>query len=86
MTTAAFVALLIMFAAGVLLAARAVLGPGLADRALAVDGLVSVLAGSLAITAVWSGETRYIDDLVIVALVGFVGTVTVSRYIEERGR
>ncbi len=38
--------------------------------------------------AVWSsdtGRTELLDVMVVVALLGFTGTVTVARFIEQRG-
>lgn len=85
MNVAAPVALGILVVAASLLGVRAAIGPRLADRALAIDSIVSVLAGGIAVLAAWTGDSLYLDAALLVALLGFVGTVTVGRYIEERG-
>jgi multisubunit Na+/H+ antiporter MnhF subunit len=32
-----------------------------------------------------TSEPTYLDSLVVVTLLGFIGTITVARYIERRG-
>ena len=62
---------------------RVVNGPSLADRIVALD-LVSYLAiGFLATFAVLADETSYIDAALVLALLAFLGTVAVARYIER---
>ncbi len=60
-------------------------GPSLADRVVALDALVLVVVSGIAVHAVRTGDGTYLDVLVVVALLGFVGTVTVARFIEWRG-
>ncbi len=65
--------------------ARLARGPSLADRVVALDALVLVVVSGIAVHAVRTGDGAYLDVLVVVALLGFVGTVTVARFIEWRG-
>jgi multicomponent Na+:H+ antiporter subunit F len=60
-------------------------GPTLADRVVALDGLLIVVVSGIAVGAARSGTTAYLDVLVVVSLLAFVGTVTVARFIERRG-
>ena len=81
--TISFVVLLI---AGVLFFARMLIGPTLADRVNALNGLLVVGTGAIAADAVRTGRGAFLPVLVVIALVGFVGTAMVARFIESRGR
>lgn len=65
--------------------ARAVLGPSLADRVVAIDGLVISLTALILLLSITSGTAWFLDTAVVVALVGFLGTVAGARFIERRG-
>jgi multicomponent Na+:H+ antiporter subunit F len=64
---------------------RILRGPTLADRIVALDGLLTVTVLGIATYAVHSGSAFALDAMVVVAFVGFVGTSVVARYIERRG-
>ncbi len=75
---------------GLLLAAlaavlRLVLGSSMADRVVASNVLVVVVAGALALQTAQSGSGELVDLLVFVALLSFVGTVVAARFLERRG-
>jgi multisubunit Na+/H+ antiporter MnhF subunit len=80
---ASFIVLLI---AGVLFGYRLLVGPTLADRINALNGLLVVGTSAIAASAVQTGRGAFLPVLVVVALVGFVGTAMVARFIESRGR
>jgi multicomponent Na+:H+ antiporter subunit F len=71
--------------AAVACVARVVMGPSLADRVIALDTLLICIAVEVALAAARSGDGRYLDLLLVIALVAFVGTVSVGRFIERRG-
>jgi multisubunit Na+/H+ antiporter MnhF subunit len=80
------VAALVMLAvAGACFVARLVMGPTLADRVVALDGLVITLISAIALDAALTGSPLFVDAVVVIALVGFVGTAAAARFIEERG-
>jgi multicomponent Na+:H+ antiporter subunit F len=64
---------------------RALLGPSLADRVVAIDGLVVTFVAIVLMYSMGTGTTRFLDVGVVVAFVGFLGTVTGARFIERRG-
>ena len=72
---------------GMLLAViRLIRGPNLGDRILALD-MISVLAtGFVAGVAVLTGFSLYIDIAIALALVGFLATVALARYLMSRAR
>lgn len=79
-------ALVLLAAAAVLFGVRMLLGPTLADRVTGVNGLLLCGMSSLVAQAVRTGEGAFLPALVVVTLVGFVGTGMVARYLEGRGR
>ena len=82
MITAAFVLLAI---AGVGFAVRVVLGPSVADRIVALDGLLLIVISILAVEAARTGKTVFVDAVVVIGLLGFVGTAIAARFVERRG-
>lgn len=54
-----------------------------AERILALDTLVLVLIGLLAMFAVDSTESYYLDAGLMLALVAFVATLAAARYYDE---
>jgi multicomponent Na+:H+ antiporter subunit F len=77
------IAMLILGGAGFLVVL--VRGPSLADRVVALDGLLTVSVMVVAAYGTLIGSGRYVAVSVVVALVAFVGTATFARYIERRG-
>jgi multicomponent Na+:H+ antiporter subunit F len=57
----------------------------LADRIVAIDLLLVTLVGATGVVTARRGDDMFLDLAVVAALLGFVGTVTVARYIERRG-
>ena len=65
---------------------RVLVGPSLGDRIIALDGLVLLAISALAVDAARTGRTTFVDAMVVVGLLGFVGTSVAARYIESRER
>ncbi len=63
---------------------RAVRGPNLVDRIVALDLVLLLLAGGLAAHGARTGSELYVSVLIVVALVAFAGTVLVARFIQWR--
>lgn len=63
---------------------RAVRGPTLADRIVALDLTLLLLAGGIAAEGARAGSTIFFPVLVVVALVATAGSVLVARFIEWR--
>ena len=85
MRTVTTVALGAISLSGILCLVRLVRGPSLADRIVALDALLVVIVSGIAVDAARTGDGTYLDVLVVAALLGFVGTVNVARFIERRG-
>lgn len=64
---------------------RAVVGPSLADRVVALDGLVVTIAAGILVNSIRIDSTWFVDVGLVVAFTGFVGTAAGARFIERRG-
>jgi multicomponent Na+:H+ antiporter subunit F len=89
--------LVVVIASAVLLAVAATLaivraerGPSMLDRTIALDVFTTTLVGAIALEAAFSRRTDTIPILVVLSLVGFVGSVTIARFAsvepEDEGR
>ena len=77
---------LVMLTASVLIAAvRLVRGPTLPDRVVAMDLVGVLVLGTIVVAAAATDERAFLDAAVVIALIGFVGTVAYARYIEKEG-
>jgi multicomponent Na+:H+ antiporter subunit F len=91
MSGAAFLNMCAIFALGVLtisfllVVVRVVKGPSLPDRILALDMLVAVAIGFIAVLGVRSGFTLYVDVAIALGLVGFLATVAFARFVMSGG-
>ncbi|WP_432284516.1 cation:proton antiporter [Aminobacter sp. BA135] len=91
MSGTAFLNISAIFALGVLtisfllVVVRVVKGPSLPDRILALDMLVAVAIGFIAVLGVRSGFTLYVDIAIALGLVGFLATVAFARFVMSGG-
>jgi multisubunit Na+/H+ antiporter MnhF subunit len=60
-------------------------GPSLADRAIALNGLVLVGMGAIAAHSIQTHDGAFLPTLVALALVGSISTGMVARFIENGG-
>ena len=65
---------------------RVVRGPTLPDRVVAVDLIGISSVGLMVVGAAVSGERAFLDAAVVVALLGFLGTIAYARYAEKENR
>jgi multicomponent Na+:H+ antiporter subunit F len=72
----------VLSVAGALFAARLLIGPTLPDRVTALNGLLLVGMALLALHERESGRGTYLGVLVVLALVSFVGTAMIARFLE----
>jgi len=71
--------------AALLVLVRLVRGPSVPDRIVALDVLVQIVVAGIAVAAAVTRNGTYLSVLVAVSLLGFVGTVSVGRFVERRG-
>ncbi|MEO0495913.1 MAG: cation:proton antiporter [Pseudomonadota bacterium] len=66
-------------------AIRVVIGPTIVDRVLALDVLVGIAIGFIALIGLRTGFALYVDIAIALGLVGFLATVAFARFILHRG-
>jgi len=81
---ATLIALGILCLAFLLTVVRVILGPGIPDRVLALDMLVAIAIGFIAVIGIRTGFTIYLDIAIALGLVGFLTTVAFARFIMSR--
>ncbi len=78
-------ALLLLTVSFFLTVYRVVVGPTLPDRIIALDMLVGVAIGFIAVMGVRTGYYLYVDIAIALGLVGFLTTVAFARFVLQRG-
>jgi len=66
--------------------ARVAFGPSLADRVIALDCLLITGVVAIGVEATRTRSGTYLDVLLVVALVAFIGTTAVARFIERQSQ
>lgn len=77
-------AIVVLVLATLLTVWRVVVGPTLPDRVVALDMLVGIVIGFIAVIALRTGYTLYIDIAIALGLVGFLATIAFARFILAR--
>ena len=65
----------------VLTMARLIIGPDLPDRILALDTLYINAIAMLVLLGIWLGSDLYFEAALLIAVMGFIGTVAVAKYL-----
>ncbi|MBP3655587.1 MAG: cation:proton antiporter [Clostridia bacterium] len=68
----------------ILLFIRFIEGPTAADRMLAVDMIDGLACLMLVFYSIYTQRAIYLDIAIVTALLGFISTVFVARYLERR--
>ena len=84
LSLATLVALIMLGLALLISAVRVIFGPTLADRVLALDLLTVVAMGFVGTIAIRTGLYLYLDIAIALALLGFLATLALARYILSR--
>jgi multicomponent Na+:H+ antiporter subunit F len=77
----ATVATALLGASAAMVVLRLVRGPSVLDRLVAMDMLLAVIAGGLGTYCAYTRDSTPMPVLVVVTLLGFVGSVTVTRFL-----
>ena len=85
MTTVVTACFVVLALAALLVVVRLVRGPSVPDRIVALDTLLQVVVAGIAVAAALTRDGSYLALLVAVSLLGFVGSITVARFVERRG-
>ena len=82
--TGLLIAAIVLVVLAIALLYRIFRGPTAADRIAALDALDLILAMGMALYSLYTGRGIYLDIALVAALLGFVDTVLVGRYLERR--
>ncbi len=63
---------------------RLIKGPTIADRAITADAIDILSDMALILFALFTGRGIYLDIALVTAVLGFIGSVIVARYLEGR--
>ena len=63
---------------------RLVKGPSLPDRVVALDMMTVLIVSFCGLYAIQSEQTAFVDVAIVVAVIGFLATVALARYVERR--
>lgn len=80
----AYIIIPLLSLASVLVFVRFLIGPSLSDRVIALDLLITIGIGIIAIYSVVNNRPTFLDIAMILALIAFLGTVAFSYYLEKR--
>ncbi|MCQ9331111.1 monovalent cation/H+ antiporter complex subunit F [Corynebacterium phoceense] len=59
---------------------RIITGPNSLDRLVSMDGFVAAFQCALATYICWSLDTTVVNAMLVIALLGFISTVAVTRF------
>jgi Membrane bound hydrogenase subunit mbhB len=62
-------------------ALRLAIGPTAPDRVVALDTINTLVVGAMILLAVYIGQTIFVDVAIVYALLSFLGTIAISKYI-----
>jgi multicomponent Na+:H+ antiporter subunit F len=81
--TLLLVALIFFMLAIGLLLYRVVVGPTLPDRAIALDTIGVNLISAIAIVSIVINTKAFLEAILILGILAFIGTIAFSKYIER---
>ncbi|WP_062058058.1 K+/H+ antiporter subunit F [Cellvibrio sp. OA-2007] len=81
LTTAINIAMFLLGLAIALNLWRLVIGPSLPDRILALDTMYINAIALLVLFGIHQGNNLYFEAALLIAVMGFVGTVALSKYL-----
>ena len=62
---------------------RLILGPTIADRAVALDGMTIIAISLIVFIAYYSNRVIYLDVAIVYGLISFIGIIAIARYLER---
>jgi multicomponent Na+:H+ antiporter subunit F len=78
-----FVALALFMVAIFLNLYRVIVGPSMPDRAIALDTIGVNFLSAIAIVSIILSTTAYLEAILILGILAFIGTIAFSKYIER---
>ena len=81
--TILLIALFFFMVAILLLVYRVIVGPTLPDRAIALDTIGVNLISAIAIVSIVLNTKAFLEAILILGILAFIGTIAFSKYIER---
>ncbi len=78
-----YIALFIISIAMVGLVYRVIKGPSTPDRVIALDGIGINLVAIIAILSIMLRTSAFLDIILLIGILAFIGTVTFAKYLEK---
>lgn len=85
MTVVAWIAGAMLTLAALLTTVHVMRSRNLPDRAIGIDMLVALVLNGLAVYLASTQDDLVVALVLIIGLLGFLGSVTIARFIERRG-
>lgn len=85
MTYVAYVCAALLGLTGILCLVRIVRGPTMLDRTIATDVFVAACVGAIGVEAAVRRHSTTLPILVALALIAFLGSVSIARYVAHSG-
>ncbi|MDA8233627.1 MAG: Na(+)/H(+) antiporter subunit F1 [Clostridia bacterium] len=60
---------------------RVITGPSLPDRIIAADAIAINLIGIIAVVSIKLNTLTFVDVILVIAILGFMGTVALSKFL-----
>lgn len=86
MTFVFFAAMALLISSAALVLYRMTIGPTNLDRIGASDVLITVVIGGIAVATIYTHGEGALPVLLVLSMIGFVGSVSVARFMARRGR
>ena len=77
-------AMAVLLVASFLCLCRIGRGPTAPDRTVAIDILGTLVVGFCCVMALWTGQGFYMNIAIAWALLSFIGTIALAKYLEGR--
>ena len=81
MNMALLIELAVVALSQVMAMVRLIIGPGIADRILALDTMVINAIGLIILLGISQGTVVYFEVSLLIAMLGFVSTVAYARFV-----
>ncbi|WP_297487395.1 cation:proton antiporter [Thermococcus sp.] len=82
METVFFYAALVVMIAGLITILRIMLGPSVPDRVVGLDTLNTLVVAGMVLLGAAYDRTIYIDIAIVYALLSYIGTLAIARYLQ----
>lgn len=83
MMTFIWVSLILVVLSMIGIMIRVFRGPSVPDRLIALDGIGVMLISAIALISILFDTAFFIDVILLIAIMSFIGTVSFSKFIEK---